>query len=96
MDYGRRFDIHVVIHEGASNTTVVTVVFTDVTQRDEREHRALDAAEQLRDLNRQKDDVISFLSHELRAPMTSILGFVQDLEDAPLEPDERVATEVIA
>ncbi|WP_168916667.1 sensor histidine kinase [Microcella flavibacter] len=93
---GRRFDVDVAIHEGTIGASVFTVVFTDVTQRDERERRALDAAEQLRDLNRQKDDFISSVSHELRTPVTSILGFAEDLEDAPLEPRERVAAEVIA
>lgn len=93
---GRRYDVDVAIHEGTVGTSVFTVVFTDVTQRDERERRALDAAEQLRDLNRQKDDFISSVSHELRTPVTSILGFAEDLEDAPLAPPERVAAEVIA
>ncbi len=93
---GRRFDVDVAIHEGTVGTSVFTVVFTDVTQRDERERRALDAAEQLRDLNRQKDDFISSVSHELRTPVTSILGFAEDLEEAALEPRERVAAEVIA
>jgi len=92
---GRRFDVDVAMHDGATEKNVFTVVFTDVTQRDERERRALDVAEQLRDLNRQKDDVISSVSHELRTPVTSILGFVEDLESAQLEPGERVATEVI-
>ncbi|WAB84446.1 ATP-binding protein [Microcella daejeonensis] len=93
---GRRFDVDVAIHEGSIGTSVFTVVFTDVTQRDERERRALQAAEQLRDLNRQKDDFISSVSHELRTPVTSILGFAEDLEDAPLAPSERLAAEVIA
>lgn len=93
---GRRFDVDVALHEGSGGTTVVTMVFVDVTTRDERERRALDAADRLRDLNRQKDDFISSVSHELRTPVTSILGFVEDLQAADLGDSERQATDVIA
>lgn len=93
---GRRFDVDQGLHTGAGGATVITIVFTDVTTRDERERRALEAAEQLRDLSRQKDDFIASVSHELRTPVTSILGFVEDLHGADLPPAERVATEVIA
>lgn len=93
---GRRFDVDLALHDGTGDTTVVTMVFTDVTARDERERRALDAADRLRDLNRQKDDFIASVSHELRTPVTSILGFVEDLEGADLGSRERQATEIIA
>jgi len=93
---GRRFDVDLGLHDGVGGATVMTIVFTDVTTRDERERRAIAAAEQMRDLNRQKDDFIASVSHELRTPVTSILGFVEDLDGADLEPAERVATEVIA
>jgi len=93
---GRRFDVDLGLHQGVAGATVMTLVFTDVTARDERERRALDAAERLRDLNRQKDDFIASVSHELRTPVTSILGFVEDLEGGDLGPSERVASEVIA
>lgn len=93
---GRRFDVDLGLHDGVGGASVMTIVFTDVTTRDERERRAIEAAEQLRDLNQQKDDFIASVSHELRTPVTSILGFVEDLVDADLRPPERVATEVIA
>lgn len=93
---GRRFEVDLALHDGIGDATVVTMVFTDVTARNERERRALDAAGRLRELNRQKDDFIASVSHELRTPVTSILGFVEDLEDADLGPGERQATEVIA
>ncbi len=93
---GRRFEVDLALHDGAGDATVVTMVFTDVTARNERERRALDAADRLRELNRQKDDFIASVSHELRTPVTSILGFVEDLESADLGRGERQATEVIA
>lgn len=93
---GRRFDVDLGLHDGVGGATVMTIVFTDVTTRGERERRAIQAAEQMRDLNRQKDDFIASVSHELRTPVTSILGFVEDLDGADLKPAERVATDVIA
>ncbi len=93
---GRRFDVDLGLHDGVGGASVMTIVFTDVTTRGERERRAIAAADQMRDLNRQKDDFIASVSHELRTPVTSILGFVEDLDGADLKPAERVATEVIA
>ncbi|MGZ4639368.1 MAG: PAS domain S-box protein, partial [Actinomycetes bacterium] len=39
------------------------------------------AVEQLRSLDRAKDDFISTVSHELRTPITSIVGYVEMLQD---------------
>ena len=37
--------------------------------------------------NRAKDDFLATLAHELRTPMTAVLGWVQMLKDGDLEPD---------
>lgn len=41
------------------------------------------AAEQLREANRLKDDFVSVVSHELRAPLASIIGFASLLAKQP-------------
>lgn len=46
-----------------------------------RERDATRVADELRQLNSQKDHFIASVSHELRTPVTSILGFAEDLTD---------------
>jgi PAS domain S-box-containing protein len=60
----------------------------DVTERIEAEGRlfeALDterqAVERLREVDRVKDAFVSSVSHELRTPITSILGYIEMLEE---------------
>jgi len=49
-----------------------------------------DANEQLRELDLQKDEFLSQVSHEVRTPMTSIRSFSEILlEEETLKPDER-------
>ena len=66
------------------------ITFRDVTERRaaaqaaeaERRYREAEAE------NRAKDNFLANLSHELRTPMTSILGWVQFLRSGHVEPDE--------
>ncbi|MDX2026606.1 ATP-binding protein [Microcella sp.] len=46
-----------------------------------RERDANRVADELRELNEQKDHFIASVSHELRTPVTSILGFAEELTD---------------
>lgn len=66
----------------------VVVVFRDVTERHRTEQALEDAlateqaaVEQLRELERVKSDFVSTVSHELRTPITSIIGYLEVLED---------------
>lgn len=66
----------------------VVVVFRDVTTRHQTEQALADAlateqaaSEQLRELERVKSDFVSTVSHELRTPITSIIGYLEVLED---------------
>ncbi len=66
------------------------ITFRDVTEKRaaalaaEAERRYREAEAQ----NRAKDNFLATLSHELRTPMTSILGWVQFLRTGHYEPDE--------
>ncbi len=60
-----------------------------------RERDATLVADELLQLNAQKDDFISAVSHELRTPVTSILGFSEQLVDADLDPETDQAGRII-
>jgi signal transduction histidine kinase len=45
--------------------------------------------EEMRSLNRQKDDFLATVSHELRTPLTSIMGFADALAGLEFTPGER-------
>lgn len=91
----RRYDVDVATYSQAGGRPIVTIIFTDVTARDRRERMALETADELRELNRQKDDFIASVSHELRTPVTSILGFAEQLTEADLDGDSQIAGRII-
>src|SRR3989441_12119444 len=70
-------------------------VIFDITERKlaeqalrESEQRERDAAERLRALDEMKNAFLTAVSHELRSPLTSILGLSLTLERARQMPDE--------
>ena len=99
---GRRVQYFLSTRDSEFEQGVVTAEFVDITDRYEAQlanQKALeheqDLVDQLRDLNRQKDDFVSSVSHELRTPITSILGFAEVMEDAVTEPEVREYVAVI-
>ncbi len=74
----------------------------DVTER-ERAHRAMlltvqhqqTAVERLQELERVKGDFVATISHELRTPITSIIGYTELLEDGLVGDLSQAQREVI-
>ncbi|MHC5794666.1 ATP-binding protein [Lacisediminihabitans sp. FW035] len=99
---GRRVQYFLSTRTSEFDQGVITAQFVDITERYEAQlanQKALEheqeLVDQLRDLNRQKDDFVSSVSHELRTPITSILGFSEVMEDAVMEPELREYVAVI-
>ena len=99
---GRRVQYFLSTRNSEFDQGVIAAQFVDITDRYEAQvanQKALeheqDLVDQLRDLNRQKDDFVSSVSHELRTPITSILGFAEVMEDEVTEPEIREYINVI-
>lgn len=70
--------------------------FSSTAALAERERDATRVANDLRELNRQKDHFIASVSHELRTPVTSILGFAETLtEPDPTDAETALAGRII-
>jgi PAS domain S-box-containing protein len=61
---------------------------TDVTERKALEEELRQTADQLARANRRKNEFLANISHEIRSPMTAILGYL-DLLDVRSEEDQR-------
>jgi len=51
--------------------------------------------EELRALNQQKDDFVSSVTHELRTPITTITGFSDELEQTPLDEEQKAYLAIV-
>jgi PAS domain S-box-containing protein len=90
---GRTIWVHdetTVLHDADGNATFLQGVLMDITERKlaeqalrESEQRERDAAERLRALDEMKNTFLAAVSHELRSPLTSILGLAITLERTP-------------
>lgn len=80
---GRRFFIRVVYHEvdrDIAGFAGIIASFTDVTE--------------IRELERLKGEVMNIVSHELKLPLTTILGYAEMLAERVTGNDRRYAAEV--
>jgi PAS domain S-box-containing protein len=53
------------------------------------------ANERLREADRLKDEFVALVSHEVRTPLTSILGYLELLSEQELSTDQRTYTDII-
>jgi PAS domain S-box-containing protein len=85
------------LHDEAGKPKFIQGVISDITERKvaeqalrESEQREREAAERLRALDDMKNTFLAAVSHELRSPLTSILGLSLTLERAPgMETEDR-------
>ena len=90
---GRMIWVHdetTILHDADGNPTFLQGVLMDVTERKlaeqalrDSEQREREAAERLRALDDMKNTFLAAVSHELRSPLTSILGLSITLERSP-------------
>jgi PAS domain S-box-containing protein len=78
-----------ILSAGSSEPGGIVLVFRDITER-EAARRAEEHALRLREAenaNRAKDEFLAILSHELRTPMTAILGWSRMLMSGELDEE---------
>jgi signal transduction histidine kinase len=82
---------------GDADEPVIQGMLFDITERKlaeeavhESERREREAAERLRALDEMKNTFLAAVSHELRSPLTSILGLSVTLEQTELPTDDRM------
>ncbi|MBH0082088.1 ATP-binding protein [Salinibacterium sp. SWN167] len=101
---GVRSDIDVLIVSQPSSSGVrysIQLVDVSAARRVAEAHELALEKEQMAtarvtELNRQKEEFVASASHELRTPITSIIGYVELLEEEELDDFQRASVETIA
>lgn len=79
-------------HESLSNAALALQAAEEVAAAERV--RAAAIAQQL-DLERQREDFVTATSHELRTPVTNVLGYADLLEESSLSPEQRTWVDAI-
>jgi PAS domain S-box-containing protein len=99
---GSELEANVTDLRGDRDVRGIVLNARDVTERNrheaERENlleQERRANERLRELDRLKDEFVAVVSHEVRTPLTSILGYLELLSEQELTEEQRLYTDVI-
>jgi signal transduction histidine kinase len=86
-------DEAIAVHDDEGRPFVLQGTMFDITERKRAEDELASALERLRALDRSKNTLLHTLSHDLKTPLTAILGAASTLERLgdELPPDERRA-----
>ena len=82
---GRWFDLYA-FKVGGPESTKVAVLFTNISERKRAEASAIAALAEAERANRAKSNFLSSMSHELRSPLNTVLGFAQLLNSGTPAP----------
>lgn len=84
---GRWYEVHA-FRLGDPADRMVGIVFSDITERKQRENEMRQAIEQAERASNAKDEFLAALSHELRTPLTPVLMTAAELRDDERLPNE--------
>jgi len=83
------------LHDRRGRLTGRLIVLRDITERKQAEEELQRAKEAAEAANQAKSEFISFVSHELRVPMTSIIGYAEFLADGAVGTVNEVQAEFL-
>jgi signal transduction histidine kinase len=77
------------------NEKEVIVIVRDISRIKEYEHELIDAKMDAENASKSKSRFISHISHELRTPISGIIGINSILKETPLDSEQREYSEII-
>jgi len=87
--------IDVPILDTDGNVEQIAVFMRDVTEARHREDELRAAKEAAEAANRSKGEFLATMSHEIRSPMSGVLGIIELLRESRLEPDQQHMVEMV-